>query len=444
MVETSHKKAASEPSIRRVPALRFSEFARGSAGVSSGGASRVRDAAAVGLEWEEKRLGTAGEIRTGTTPPTVNADYYGGIFPWVTPTDIRKGKDIATSAKSLSKRGLERGRFIPKDSLLVTCIASIGKNAVLRSDGSCNQQINAVIPNEENNVDFLYYLLEQKRDTLVRFAGSGGMQILNKNDFSNIRLARPSLPEQKKIADFLTAVDEWIGILREERDALATYKRGVMQRLFSPCHSREGGNLGSPCLRFHDENGNDFPDWEEKKLGEVFVITAGTSKSDKIDYEGDNIIVDMGGVSSDGRLIAKKRTSHVGDFLRASDLVMPKDDIGGGLIIGRVAMIPIDEKYVFGDHVFRLAIKEGVSGYYFHAINSHGINKEFRKKANGTAQLGLSKKEVANQKVPVPSLLEQKKIADFLTALDELITAKADEISRTEEWKKGLMQQMFV
>lgn len=246
--ETQNKKGMGV----RVPTLRFPEF--------SG-------------PWEEERLGEAGDIITGTTPPTANSEYYGGEFPWITPTDINDEKDIYTSAKLLTRDGMKKGRFVPKNSLLVTCIASIGKNAILRVDGSCNQQINAIVPNENNNVDFLYYLLEKSKNTLIRFAGAGGMQMLNKKDFSDLKFKIALFPEQQKIAEFLGVMDEKIEGLAKKKKSLEAYKKGVMQKIFAPSPSLRArlGGSGNPELRFHDENGNSYPDWEEKRLGELFV-----------------------------------------------------------------------------------------------------------------------------------------------------------------------------
>ncbi len=183
-------------------------------------------------KWEEKKLGDTGKIVTGTTPPTSNKEYYNGEFPWITPTDINDQRDIFTSAKLLTKNGLEKGRFISKNSLLVTCIASIGKNTILRVDGSCNQQINAITPNNQNNVDFLYYLLEKNINILIKFAGAGGMQMLNKTDFSNIKFETPFLLEQQKIADFLTSIDKVIESKHKQITEAEQWKKGLMQRLF--------------------------------------------------------------------------------------------------------------------------------------------------------------------------------------------------------------------
>ena len=182
--------------------------------------------------WEEKKLGDVGNITTGTTPSTANKEYYGNDFPWITPTDINEEKNIYTSARFLTKKGIEKGRFVPKDTLLVTCIASIGKNAILRVDGSCNQQINAVSPNKENDVDFLYYLIEKNKNILIRFAGAGGMQMLNKKDFSNLKFRIPPLLEQQKIAEFLTSIDKIIESKQQQITQAEQWKKGLMQGLF--------------------------------------------------------------------------------------------------------------------------------------------------------------------------------------------------------------------
>ena len=197
-----------------VPKLRFPEF---------------KDAG----EWKVKQLGEVGEIITGTTPSTKRAEYYAnGVYPWVTPTDIGEEKDITETKTRLSKEGLAAGKFVPRNSLLVTCIASIGKNAILRADGSCNQQINAITSLKSTSVDFFYYLIEGKVHVLLNAAGQGGMAILNKNEFSNLRFPFSALEEQQKIAACLSSLDKLIEFQSRKIEALKQHKKGLMQQLF--------------------------------------------------------------------------------------------------------------------------------------------------------------------------------------------------------------------
>ena len=100
-------------------------------------------------------MGELGEIMTGSTPSTATSKYYSehGI-PWVTPTDI-EGTIISDTSKKLSEEGVKVGRVVPANTILCTCIASIGKNALLTVKGSFNQQINSLTPSQENNPYFL-------------------------------------------------------------------------------------------------------------------------------------------------------------------------------------------------------------------------------------------------------------------------------------------------
>lgn len=182
--------------------------------------------------WELKKLREIGTIITGTTPSTKINEYYSNKYLWVTPSDI-KGKEIHRTERMLSEDGLKKGRFIPANSLLVTCIASIGKNTILRENGSCNQQINAIIPNSLYNVEFLYYLLTYNEKILHANAGSGGMEILNREDFSRISFYVPNLIEQIKIANILSKVDSNIDILDRKYNNYKQLKYALMQQLLT-------------------------------------------------------------------------------------------------------------------------------------------------------------------------------------------------------------------
>lgn len=182
-------------------------------------------------EWEEKKLLNIGVIITGTTPSTKNEEYYSDKYLWVTPADI-EGKEISNTQKKLSEDGLKKGRIIPADSVLVTCIASIGKNTILRELGSCNQQINAITPNKEYNVDFVYYLICFNENMLHANAGHGGMEILNKDQFSKLSMHFPCLEEQQKIADCLSAYDEAIQIKKDKLEVWKKIKKGLLQQMF--------------------------------------------------------------------------------------------------------------------------------------------------------------------------------------------------------------------
>jgi type I restriction enzyme S subunit len=151
----------------------------------------------------------------------------------------------------------------------------------------------------------------------------------------------------------------------------------------------------------------------------------------------------MGSVSTNGRLIVSKQTNHHGDFLNMGDLIMPKDDIGGGNIIGKVGYIDANDTYVLGDHVYCLRALQGNPRFLAYVINSHQTNSELRKKVIGSAQLGLGRKSVTEQEIQFPPLPEQTAIATVLSDMDLELAALEQRRDKTRALKQGMMQELL-
>lgn len=174
-----------------------------------------------------------GEIVTGTTPSkSINSYWDNGNIIWVTPTDIDDNRDINDSIFKITDSGLKNGRFIPKNSILVTCIASIGKNAVLKVDGSCNQQINAIIPNKDFNYNYIYYLIESISNYMKSIAGTSATSIINKDDFSKIVVKIHSKEKQDYIASIMSQFENKIVLENSKLNKLCQLKKGFMQNMF--------------------------------------------------------------------------------------------------------------------------------------------------------------------------------------------------------------------
>jgi len=150
-------------------------------------------------EWEVKKVKEFGEIVTGGTPSTVIKEFWNGKIPWVTPTDISNRKEIYDTERKITELGLNKLRKLPAGSVLITCIASIGKNAILKIAGACNQQINAIIPYSDYDSDFLYYLFENNKRYLLSNAGITATNIISKKDFSELEFKVPMLKNNKPL-----------------------------------------------------------------------------------------------------------------------------------------------------------------------------------------------------------------------------------------------------
>lgn len=204
-----------------VPKLRFKEFE------DSG-------------EWVEYPINSIGEVVTGGTPSKEENEYWGGDFVWVTAQDF-KGKYITDSVLKLTQKGKEKSRIIPKNSVLVTCIASIGLNGINKVECATNQQINSVVCNSENHYEFVYYSITKNGNRLKNLAGQTAVPIINKSVFEKFIIHKPkSYQEQQKIAACLSSIDDLINAQSQKIETLKLHKKGLLQGLFPDVNEHNG------------------------------------------------------------------------------------------------------------------------------------------------------------------------------------------------------------
>jgi type I restriction enzyme S subunit len=317
---------------------------------------------------------------------------------------------------------------------IVSCSGTIGRIFQIPEDappGIINQALLRIrIDRQVIDEAFFYYVFDwsQFQQRIIDNTQGGAMQNLVGMDvFRKVALPVPPLDEQKAIANLLGDIDTLIKKVYELINKKRSIVLGAIQQLVT-ANIRLPGFAG---------------EWELKSLGEIFDISTGTSKSRFIKESGKYLIADMGAVSRNGKLIANKQTDYASDFLSSGDLVMPKDDIGGGNIIGKVAFIDSDQKFILGDHVFLLRNREGNALYLHYAINSHQINCQLRRKASGSAQLGLNRRSVEEQELILPEFAEQEAIAKVLSDMDGELAVLEERLEKTNNMKQGLMHELL-
>lgn len=285
---------------------------------------------------------------------------------------------------------------------------------------------------------FLSLRLKQSRTySYFQSEMSGGaMPALSFSIVSRYKFAFPSKPEQEKIADFLTAVDERIAVGEKKLELLETYKRGVMQKIFSQ------------QIRFKDENGKPYPDWGEKKLGEVCKTakSGGTpTATNRKYYNGGEIpFLAISDITEQGKFLTKTSKFITEEGLKNSaSWVVPDNSIIYSMYasVGLPAInkIPIATSQA----VINLIPNDKATTeflYYF-LLNYKRFVHRFVE--TGT-QGNLNAQTVKNIPISLPSVEEQQKIADFLTTLDDKITAEKSKLTAAREFKKALLQRMFV
>jgi type I restriction enzyme, S subunit len=183
-------------------------------------------------EWKEASISDFGIVQTGNTPSKLDSENWGGNYNWCTADDM-KSKYVSNTLQKLSDKGWKTARVAKANSVLVTCIASIGVNAITKADTGFNQQINSITPSEHHNVEFIYYLIVLSKNKLMEYAGAGALPMLNKNTFMSIKFKIPSLEEQTAIAQVLQAADKEITLLKAKAEKLREQKKGLMQQLLT-------------------------------------------------------------------------------------------------------------------------------------------------------------------------------------------------------------------
>ena len=160
--------------------------------------------------WRLVRLGDVAEVVTGNTPSREVREYYGGAVPWVKPSDLRSGRFVSSSEEYLTEAGSAVSRKVPANSVLVSCIGTIGEVAISRVPLCFNQQINALVTNSAVVTSFLYWACHRQARHLLSISAKTAVPILNKTVFSAVPILLPPLTEQRAIATVLDAIDDAI------------------------------------------------------------------------------------------------------------------------------------------------------------------------------------------------------------------------------------------
>lgn len=410
---------------RKVPKLRFSEFSE------------------FGEEWEEKELGEVSERVTRK-----NKENNQNVLTISAQQGLVNQEEYFT--KSVSAKNISGYYLLIKDEFAYNKSYSKGypMGAIKRLNKYEKGVVSTLyicfrVKKNNSNVDFLEHYFDNGKINreISKIAQEGarahGLLNMSINDFfSDIKLIIPSLHEQQKIANSLNAVDKWIENLKAQKENLEAYKKGMMQKIFNQ------------EIRFKDDNGNDFSKWEEKRLGEVLIDYSLGGNYANSEIKTEYPLIKMGNLGR-GRITLNKieyikNNENVGeeDQVKKNDLFFNTRNTL--TLVGKVAIwrneLPIA---YYNSNLMKLKFK--CNEYMNYYLNSQDGLRSLKAIATGTTSVAaIYTRDLLKIKIKEPSLEEQRKIADFLTAIDNLIQAEQLQITKAELWEKGLMQKLFV
>ena len=402
-------------------------------------------------EWEEKMLGEEGQFYGGLSGKG-KEDFDCGNGRFVTYMNVYKNTFASRDAMGRVKVGdAEKQNKVRYGDILFTqsseTVDEVGLSSVYLYDDEpyLNSFCMGYRFNNLDNVcpEFIGYCMRSNEiRKSIMLMGQGISRInLGAKRLATVKYKIPSLPEQRKIADLLSAVDAVIAAQQAEVDAWEQRKKGVMQKLFSQ------------EVRFRADDGSDFPDWEEKTLGEEGQFYGGLSGKGKEDFDcGNGRFVTYMNVYKNtfasrdamGRVkvgdAEKQNKVRYGDilFTQSSETV---DEVG------------LSSVYLYDDEPY---LNSFCMGYRFnnldnvcpefigYCMRSNEIRKSIMLMGQGISRINLGAKRLATVKYKIPSLSEQRKIAGCLASMDEVIQKSKGELAKWQELKKGLLQQMFM
>lgn len=402
---------------QNVPALRFQGF--------SG-------------EWEKKRLKDIGTIMTGNTPSPSHSEYYSddGIF-WVTPSDIMD-VIVTNTARKLSPEGEKVSHIAEAGSILVTCIASIGKNTLLLANGGFNQQINSLTPDKNYDSFFLLYESFLWSEKMKQEAATGTMQIINKKEFSEILASVPSYEEQTQIGQLLKRVETISAFQSRKVRKLQQFRQAMLAKLFP----REGA--AEPELRFRGFSGK----WKSQKMKDLGSFLKGKLYSKKnIQTSGVPLI-----------LYGRLYTQYELVIDEVDTFAVPYENsvwsIGGEVIVPAsgetaediaIASVVKRKGILLGGDLNIIRPNDTVSSVFLALSISYGhIHNELAKRAQGKSIVHIHNSDLVQLDIRLPSIEEQKAIGDFFYQLDRYISLQQKKLKRMQRLKAALLEKLFV
>jgi type I restriction enzyme S subunit len=381
-------------------------------------------------DWTKEK---AGELCDCIVPGRNKPKQFDGDIAWITTPDIVHNSYIFNSKSGLgiSKEEAKSvgSKIAPKNSVIISCVGDLGLVAIAGIELVINQQLHAFLPSEKVEYRFLMYSITTQGRYIDRVATKTAVPYMNKNNCNSIPVHLPSLPEQQKIASFLSAVDEKIQQLTKKKALLEQYKKGVMQELFSyekRLHKGElrKGNLG------------DFG---------FFYYGKGAPKTSIVEG-APTPCVRYGELYSTFKEEIKEIKSYT--IVDPKDLKLSK---GGEVLVPRVGEKPLEFANCSYLPFANVAIGEMISVYntdedglfMTYYINAR-LQKQLARMVEGGNVSNLYFRYVAEIEVEIPCVEEQQKIIGFVSRIDTKIEAVNNQITQSQTFKKGLLQQMFV
>ena len=396
-------------------------------------------------EWEKKKLGVIADFfngdRSDKYPKPQEIQRWG--IPFINAGNLNSGKVAPVDYITKQKYDSMGGAKLSVDDILFCLRGTVGKNAIYdKAYGSLASSLVAIRVKTGILAIYLYEYINSDKviHSITKLITGGAQPNLSCLDLKKLKISIPSLPEQEKIADFLSSYDRMIDVQAKRVEAMKLRKKGLLQKIFSQ------------ELRFKDERGQEYPEWSRCKIEDLCYMKGrigwqGLKAKDFIE-EGPYCVTGTDFI--DGK-VNWKTCYHVSQLryemdsniqLRDGDLLITKDGT-----IGKLAYIEkLPGEACLNSHllVIRPSVNKLTNKFLYQVFSSNLFVEYYLRAGSGSTMKSLSQSVIGKFMCPLPSIPEQEKIADFLSAVDTQIEVEEKRLETMKTIKKGLLQQMFI
>ena len=384
-------------------------------------------------DWITCTIKDVADVIGGGTPDTSNPQFWNGNINWFTPSEIGKSKYISKSERKITELGVQKSsaKLLPIGTILLSSRATVGEASILEKNQACtNQGFQSLIANEKINNEFLYYLKDKyKKDMLKKAFGSTFLEI-SKSNIEKIKINIPTIEEQIKVSNFLSLLDRKIELQSKKIEDLKLFKKGLSNDLID-------------CIN----------EYNEFTLEDIGTTYSGLSGKAKEDFEnGNSKFISFISVLKDKIEVDKLPTVKIDsnenqNKVQKNDLFFntsseTKEEVALCSTINE----DIDNLYLnsfcFGYRINNLKL---VNNEYLNImLHCTSYRKLISNLGQGFTRVNISKKELMNLIVKVPSIDVQIKIVDIINKVKNIIDLEVIKLSKLLDFKKGLMQQLFI
>lgn len=396
--------------------------------------------------WQLCRVADCAEVRSGGTPTTDNPRFWNGDIPWVTPSEISNaGKYLETTASTISKAGLDKSsaELLPANTVIMCSRATIGPRVILKVPMATNQGFKNFICKANLDPEFWYYYLDVVLPAFLSCASGNTFKEVSKADIEKTIIRLPPLSEQHRIVAILSTCD-WVIELKwkllEEKKA---QKRALLQLLLEP----KGGNSSFSLVGIGGRRSEKrIPNrvWTWKRLGDIGRISTGKTPDTTIPgyFGGNTPFITPGDFSETPYITKTERTLTTGGTRETR--VFPPGSIYTvciGATVGKVGVCPVSA--TCNQQVNVLEVLPRFDALFCYYAVLHHFNKGKRRLIGAETLPLVNKTDFSQFSIPMPPLIEQRRIANVLFAADREIDGLVREVEAWKEKKKALSQLLL-